>query len=190
MKILVTFVAETNQKIYAMTTKETLDRVRAIITKMDDACAKDDLKNLPREELEGIVSDAYESLQDLVRGLSASASCKYEIRPKGPKDSGLKALMENNFIVATSISDKFMAVKLAETTVEGDMESLIADIPAIKAIASDLLFGKNREDSPTFASVVDRTENVDIWVYNPLIGWEKTAAFKVDDLRKAQKDRK
>lgn len=87
----------------------------------------------------------------------------------------------SNFIVnETPVSNMFMAVKLAETIFSGD----VTDIDAIRATTADLLFGKNRENNPTFSGVVDRTKSVDVWIWTPEFGWDKTAIFDVKDLIK------
>lgn len=83
-------------------------------------------------------------------------------------------------IFETPISDHCMAAKLAETIYNGDVK----DIDAIRATASELLFGANRENNPTFANCVDHTESVDVFIMDDIIGLDKVATFNVRDLRK------
>ena len=69
-----------------------------------------------------------------------------------------------------------MAVKLAETTFCGD----IHDFNAIRNTTAKLLNENYGKDSPYLANV----ETVDVWVYDPEFGWDKTAIFTVKDLLK------
>ena len=83
-------------------------------------------------------------------------------------------------IFETPISEFCMSAKLAETTFDGDVKS----IDAIRATASELLFGANRENNPSFAYCVDTLESVDVWIWDYNNGWDKVAIFDVKDLRK------
>jgi len=82
-----------------------------------------------------------------------------------------------NFIVnETPVSELFMGAKLADMTFTGD----ITDIDAIRKTTAELLIKHYGKDHRDLAGI----ETVDVWVYDPDFGWDKTAIFSIKDLLK------